>query len=237
MIFAFQQVATTRGAAGAGDLAEGIYQALVTTVGGLVVAIPALAAYAICRNRVDSLDRRSRLSVTACSDADQTASHVAYTRRLDTRGDLQTPARCRRAASSRPKPSAKDRTMSDRLRLLTAIILITLIGLPTLALTIAQPPADPPKTSELPDLPDLAFPKQRSDQDLDLRIQQNSAKRSKKAIFPKQAIQRWMTFCSCCSVREVFWRIRFWIRRPPTRILRDSRFSQPRRKHVRQNAS
>ena len=55
MIFAFQQVAATRGAAGAGDLAEGIYQALVTTVGGLVVAIPALAIYAVCRNRVDSL--------------------------------------------------------------------------------------------------------------------------------------------------------------------------------------
>ena len=55
MIFAFQRVATTRGAAGAGDLAEGIYQALVTTVGGLVVAIPSLAAFAICRNRVDSL--------------------------------------------------------------------------------------------------------------------------------------------------------------------------------------
>ena len=55
MIFAFQQVATTRGSAGAGDLAEGIYQALVTTVGGLVVAIPALAVYAVCRNRVDSL--------------------------------------------------------------------------------------------------------------------------------------------------------------------------------------
>ncbi|WP_434092569.1 MotA/TolQ/ExbB proton channel family protein [Roseiconus lacunae] len=55
MIFAFQQVATTRGAAGAGDLAEGIYQALVTTVGGLIVAIPSLAAYAIARNRVDSL--------------------------------------------------------------------------------------------------------------------------------------------------------------------------------------
>ncbi len=55
MVFAFQQVATTRGAAGAGDLAEGIYQALVTTVGGLVVAIPSLAVYAICRNRVDAL--------------------------------------------------------------------------------------------------------------------------------------------------------------------------------------
>lgn len=55
MIFAFQQVAATRGAAGAGDLAEGIYQALVTTVGGLVVAIPSLAIYAVCRNRVDSM--------------------------------------------------------------------------------------------------------------------------------------------------------------------------------------
>ncbi|MDA7915309.1 MotA/TolQ/ExbB proton channel family protein [bacterium] len=55
MIFAFQQVAATRGAAGAGDLAEGIYQALVTTVCGLIVAIPSLAIYAVCRNRVDSL--------------------------------------------------------------------------------------------------------------------------------------------------------------------------------------
>ena len=55
MIFAFQQVASTQGSAGAGELAEGIYQALVTTVGGLIVAIPALAVYAVCRNRVDSL--------------------------------------------------------------------------------------------------------------------------------------------------------------------------------------
>ncbi|MCO8122143.1 MotA/TolQ/ExbB proton channel family protein [Stieleria sp. TO1_6] len=55
MIFAFQQVAATRGSAGAGDLAEGIYQALVTTVGGLIVAIPSLAAYAVSRNRVDTL--------------------------------------------------------------------------------------------------------------------------------------------------------------------------------------
>lgn len=55
MIFAFQQVAGSQGSAGAGELAEGIYQALVTTVGGLVVAIPSLAAYAVCRNRVDSL--------------------------------------------------------------------------------------------------------------------------------------------------------------------------------------
>lgn len=55
MIFAFQQVASTQGAAGAGELAEGIYQALVTTVGGLIVAIPSLAAFAVFRNRVDQL--------------------------------------------------------------------------------------------------------------------------------------------------------------------------------------
>lgn len=55
MIFAFQQVAGSQGGANAGDLAEGIYQALVTTVGGLVVAIPSLGAFAIFRNRVDGL--------------------------------------------------------------------------------------------------------------------------------------------------------------------------------------
>ncbi len=55
MILAFQRVATTQGAAGAAELAEGIYQALVTTVGGLIVAIPSLGAFAIFRNRVDQL--------------------------------------------------------------------------------------------------------------------------------------------------------------------------------------
>jgi len=55
MVFAFQQVAATQGAAGAADLAEGIYQALVTTVGGLLVAIPSLGAFAIFRNRIDGL--------------------------------------------------------------------------------------------------------------------------------------------------------------------------------------
>lgn len=53
MIFAFQRVAMSEGAAGAPELAEGIYQALVTTVGGLIVAIPSLAAFAVFRNRLD----------------------------------------------------------------------------------------------------------------------------------------------------------------------------------------
>jgi len=55
MIMAFQQVAVTQGTAGAAQLAEGIYSALVTTVAGLVVAIPALGAFAVFRNRVDQL--------------------------------------------------------------------------------------------------------------------------------------------------------------------------------------
>ncbi|WP_231956304.1 MotA/TolQ/ExbB proton channel family protein [Posidoniimonas polymericola] len=55
MIFAFQEVAATEGAARAAELAGGIYQALVTTVGGLLVAIPSLAAFAVFRNRVDGL--------------------------------------------------------------------------------------------------------------------------------------------------------------------------------------
>ncbi|MCA9201329.1 MAG: MotA/TolQ/ExbB proton channel family protein, partial [Planctomycetales bacterium] len=45
----------TQGAAGAADLAEGIYQALITTVGGLLVAIPSLGAFAVFRNRLDQL--------------------------------------------------------------------------------------------------------------------------------------------------------------------------------------
>ena len=55
MILAFRQVAVSQGAAGAGDLASGIYSALVTTVAGLVIAIPALGAFAVLRNRIDQL--------------------------------------------------------------------------------------------------------------------------------------------------------------------------------------
>jgi biopolymer transport protein ExbB len=55
MLMAFQRVAATQGAAGAAELAEGIYQALVTTVGGLIIAIPALGAFAFFRNRIDEL--------------------------------------------------------------------------------------------------------------------------------------------------------------------------------------
>jgi biopolymer transport protein ExbB len=53
MVFAFREVADTQGAARAAELASGIYQALVTTVAGLLIAIPSLALFAVFRNRVD----------------------------------------------------------------------------------------------------------------------------------------------------------------------------------------
>ncbi|MEX0613137.1 MAG: MotA/TolQ/ExbB proton channel family protein [Pirellulales bacterium] len=55
LLFAFHQVASTQGVARAADLADGIYHALISTVGGLIVAIPAMAVYAVLRNRVDQL--------------------------------------------------------------------------------------------------------------------------------------------------------------------------------------
>jgi biopolymer transport protein ExbB len=55
MILAFREVAVSSGAAGAADLASGIYSALVTTVAGLIIAIPSLGAFAVFRNKIDEL--------------------------------------------------------------------------------------------------------------------------------------------------------------------------------------
>ena len=55
MIVAFRQLSISGGMAIGADLAEGIYLALITTVEGLVVAIPTLAAHAMLTNRVTTL--------------------------------------------------------------------------------------------------------------------------------------------------------------------------------------
>ncbi|MEM1354101.1 MAG: MotA/TolQ/ExbB proton channel family protein [Planctomycetota bacterium] len=54
MIRAFQALVSTGGNADPLELAAGISTALVTTFWGLVVAIPALTAYAILRNKIDA---------------------------------------------------------------------------------------------------------------------------------------------------------------------------------------
>jgi len=55
MIVAFQSLVDSGGNPDPAELAAGISTALVTTFWGLVVAIPALAAYALVRNKVDAL--------------------------------------------------------------------------------------------------------------------------------------------------------------------------------------
>lgn len=55
MISAFQQMADSGGYGRAPELAEGIYLALITTVQGLLVAIPCLAAYSLFSNRIATL--------------------------------------------------------------------------------------------------------------------------------------------------------------------------------------
>lgn len=55
MIKAFNKIAATGGAAKPEQLADGIGQALVTTLMGLVVAIPAMIAFSYFRIRIDSI--------------------------------------------------------------------------------------------------------------------------------------------------------------------------------------
>ncbi|MEM6458996.1 MAG: MotA/TolQ/ExbB proton channel family protein [Planctomycetota bacterium] len=55
MIVAFQRLVDAGGSPDPVDLAAGISTALVTTFWGLVVAIPALAAYAVVRNKIDMI--------------------------------------------------------------------------------------------------------------------------------------------------------------------------------------
>ena len=55
MVIAFQQMAESAGYGRAADLAEGIYLALVTTIQGLLVAIPCLAAHSLFNGRIAAL--------------------------------------------------------------------------------------------------------------------------------------------------------------------------------------
>ena len=61
LVLAFKHVAESQGTASAADLADGIYLALITTVMGLIVAIPTLSAYAIFRIRVEQLASEANL--------------------------------------------------------------------------------------------------------------------------------------------------------------------------------
>lgn len=72
MVGAFDTLNITEGAAKPGQLAGSISTALITTVMGLLVAIPATAAHAFLRNRVD------RLADAVGATCEQLASHLAH---------------------------------------------------------------------------------------------------------------------------------------------------------------
>jgi len=61
MILAFREIVAAGGSPDPVGLAAGIGTALTTTFWGLVVAIPALAGYALIRNTIDSLTSEATL--------------------------------------------------------------------------------------------------------------------------------------------------------------------------------
>lgn len=69
MVLAFARIETLAGAPKPADLAGGIWEALLTTVFGLVVAIPCMAAYHAYDSVADKIARRMELAITALDDA------------------------------------------------------------------------------------------------------------------------------------------------------------------------
>lgn len=55
LLTTFQEIASQSGYASATDIAEGVYEALLTTAGSLAVALPAFIAYSYLSARINSL--------------------------------------------------------------------------------------------------------------------------------------------------------------------------------------
>ena len=103
MIVAFQEFATKLNPP-VSELAPGIYQALVTTLMGLGVAVPALSAFAIFRNRIDEL----------VAEASLRAEHAwaGFKRASLGRGGLE--GRKKRVASDPPAATAESSGRRER---------------------------------------------------------------------------------------------------------------------------
>ena len=84
------------------ELAPGIYRALVTTMLGLTVAVPAFASFAIFRNRIDEL----------VAEASLTAEHVFADFRRDQARRERKLAKQERAVESSPREPAAPRVQS-----------------------------------------------------------------------------------------------------------------------------
>ena len=80
------------------DLAPGIYKALVTTLQGLCVAIPALAAYSLLRNRTDELVAETSLT------AERVFSNFKRATAMGSRKATKSDGRGEGRAEPRPQP-------------------------------------------------------------------------------------------------------------------------------------
>ncbi len=68
MVLAFAQIQALEGTANPADLAGGIWEALLTTVFGLMVAIPSMAAFHAFESHADKIASRMELAVSALDD-------------------------------------------------------------------------------------------------------------------------------------------------------------------------
>lgn len=68
MVVAFAQIQALQGTVKPADLAGGIWEALLTTVFGLAIAIPCMAAFHAYESHSDKIARRMELAVAAMDD-------------------------------------------------------------------------------------------------------------------------------------------------------------------------
>ncbi len=68
MVVAFAQIQALEGTANPADLAGGIWEALLTTVFGLIVAIPSMAAFHAFESHADKIASRMELAIPALDD-------------------------------------------------------------------------------------------------------------------------------------------------------------------------
>jgi biopolymer transport protein ExbB len=127
MILAFQSIVTSGGNADPVLLAGGIGTALVTTFWGLVVAIPALAGYAVLRGRLDAtlaeafgeaetLVERFRPRASRDKDRERSSSSSSSSSSRDREKDKDRSSSSSSSSSSRDKEKDKDRSSSSSSR-------------------------------------------------------------------------------------------------------------------------
>jgi biopolymer transport protein ExbB len=68
LVVAFQRIEALTGSVQPGDLAGGIWEALLTTVFGLVVAIPCMAAYHAFEHKADAIARRMQFVISELNE-------------------------------------------------------------------------------------------------------------------------------------------------------------------------